>query len=368
MNILFITNTPPPVVDGVGDYTLNLAREFARQGHKAGIVCRNDSRVKADYDDVEVFPVVNGWNRKEAAKVKRIIKEGQYEVLSLQYVPHGFEPHGLPLGLVGFLKEVKKTNIKVFTFCHEVYWRYRGCNLKYLAESLLMAHISKKILKQSDFVATSIGHYARMMKQLCGKDAPTIPITSNIPAVKEDEAALKALKERVAANGEFVVAFIGKRNMAVVSEAVKRLLADHANIKLLLIGKTNNIGGIDEKHIYRTGILDIEQLSQYVSIADCMVMPEDNKTGCSFKSGSLAAALSFGLPVITSKGIMTDEVLHDKENILFVDSSSAESYYNAIASLVNDESFTQKVSRGASVIGATFTWRNTYQRYMEILG
>lgn len=266
------------------------------------------------------------------------------------------------------MKEAKRTNIKVFTFCHEVYWHYRGCNLKYLTESLLMAHISKQILKQSDYVATSIEHYNRMIKKLCGKDAPTIPITSNIPAVEEDDAALKALKEKVAPNKEYVVAFIGKRNMSVVSKAVQQLLADGVNIKVLLIGKTNDMEGIDGKYIYRTGILDIDELSQYVSIADCMVMPENNGTGCSFKSGSLAAALSFGLPVITSKGIMTDEALHDKENILFVDSSSVESYYNAIASLVGDEAFAGKVSRGAKAIGSTFTWGNTYQRYMEILG
>ena len=58
MNILFITNTLPPVVDGVGDYTLNLAKEFAKHGHKVSIVCKRNDRVKTDYEDIRVFPIV----------------------------------------------------------------------------------------------------------------------------------------------------------------------------------------------------------------------------------------------------------------------------------------------------------------------
>ena len=44
MRILFITNQMPPLVDGVGDYTCNLARGFARHGHEAAVVCREDMR------------------------------------------------------------------------------------------------------------------------------------------------------------------------------------------------------------------------------------------------------------------------------------------------------------------------------------
>ena len=364
MNILFITNTLPPVVDGVGDYTLNLAKEFAKHGHKVSIVCKRNYRVKKDYEDIRVFPIVEAWNKAAAHPVIRLIQEKHINVVSLQYVPHGYEPHGLPFGLIRFVKEIRKTHVPIFTFCHEVYWRYRGFNIKFLAESLLMAFISKRILKYSDYVATSISHYAKMIKKLSGYIAPTIPITSNIPVDNVDAKSTKAI---VAPNKEFIVAFIGKRDLTVVSDALRHLIDEGNNIKLLFIGKTNDVQNIENKHCYHTGILNIEELSNYVAAADCMIMPEDNITGCSLKSGSLAAALSFGIPVITSKGIMTDDKLKDRENILFVDSTSAATYHDAIETLLKNKAFADKISKNAKEFGKMLTWKHTYNEYMKII-
>lgn len=38
MKILFITNNFPPIVDGVGDYTYNIAKQFAEHNHKVYII------------------------------------------------------------------------------------------------------------------------------------------------------------------------------------------------------------------------------------------------------------------------------------------------------------------------------------------
>lgn len=364
MNILFITNTLPPVVDGVGDYTLNLAKEFAKYGHNVSIVCKRDDRVETDFEDIKVFPIVDTWNKAAAHPVIRLIQEKHINVVSLQYVPHGYEPHGLPFGLIRFVKEIRKTQVPIFTFCHEVYWRYRGFNIKFLAESLLMAFISKRILKYSDYVATSISHYAKMIKKLSRYIAPTIPITSNIPVDNVDAKSTKAI---VAPNKEFIVAFIGKRNLTVVSDALRHLIDEGNNIKLLFIGKTNDVQSIENEHCYHTGILNIEELSNYVAAADCMIMPEDNITGCSLKSGSLAAALSFGIPVITSKGIMTDDKLIDRENILFVDSTSEATYHDAIETLIKNKAFADKISQKAKEFGKMLTWKHTYNEYMKTI-
>ena len=124
---------------------------------------------------------------------------------------------------------------------------------------------------------------------------------------------------------------------------------------------------IENKHCYHTGILNIEELSNYVAAADCMIMPEDNITGCSLKSGSLAAALSFGIPVITSKGIMTDDKLKDREKILFVDSTSAATYHDAIETLLKNKAFADKISKNAKEFGKMLTWKHTYNEYMKII-
>ena len=118
MNILFITNTLPPVVDGVGDYTLNLAKEFAKHGHNVSIVCKCDDRVKTDYEDIKVFPIVEAWNKSVAAPVIRLIRERHIEIVSLQYVPHGYDNRGLPFAIAYLAKEIKKINVPLYTFFH----------------------------------------------------------------------------------------------------------------------------------------------------------------------------------------------------------------------------------------------------------
>lgn len=368
MNILFITNTLPPEVDGVGDYTLNLAKEFAKHGHEVSIVCKKSNKVLIDCTEVGIYPIVNKWNKGAAGQVKQLMQQRSVEMVCLQYVPHGFEPHGLPLGLLLFMQELKKAGTPIFTFFHEVYWHYRGFNLKYLTESVLMAQISKRIIELSNYVATSITHYADLILNLSGKKAVTIPIASNIPVVNIEQTALRKLKSKIAPNNEFVVAFIGKRDLTIVSGALRKLIAEGYPIKILLIGNANNVVDIKERYCFRTGLLDIDELSKYVAISDCMIMPENAITGCSFKSGSLAAALSFGLPVITVKGIMTDEVLVDRESVLFVEPQSDTSYYNAIVYLLSEKKATDRISQRAKKIGHGFTWSQTCEKYLNIIG
>ncbi len=199
---------------------------------------------------------------------------------------------------------------------------------------------------------------------MSGNQAPVIPIASNIPVTNVDAKSTKAI---IAPNNEFIVAFIGKRNLSVVSTALKRLIDEGNHIKLLFIGKTNDVQNIEDSFCYRTGILNIDELSNYVAAADCMIMPENNISGCSLKSGSLAAALSFGIPVITSKGIMTDDKLIDRDNILFVDSTSEVTYHDAIETLLKNKAFADKISKNAKEFGKMLTWKHTYNEYMKII-
>ena len=126
MNVLFISKGLPPAVDGVGDYTINIAREFSSHGHSVTIVCKKAEDVITDYANITVLPVVEAWNNNNGKRIRQLINERNIDVTMLQYVPHAFEPHGLPFGLLSFVQQIKKSNKPVFTFLHEVYWRYRG--------------------------------------------------------------------------------------------------------------------------------------------------------------------------------------------------------------------------------------------------
>ena len=364
MNILFLTNNMPPNIDGVGDYTMNMAREFARHGHKVIVVCKDYNNICITHSDIDIMPIIKFWNTAALTPILEIVKAEKIDVISLQYVPHGFHPKGLPWGVARLMKGIKKSGIKVMTFCHEVCVPPIKGDLKRAILVKLMSLITKRILQQSDYIATSIGWYAKMIRDIMPSIAniPLLPIPSNVPLCRKSKEELAILKENVAPQGEFIVGFIGKRDIIYAVQAVKELISEGYKIKILSIGQTNFLS-MESEYIYKTGVLPIEYLADYIAISDCIVLPE-GKSGCSFKSGSLMAALCEGKPVITNKGKMTDSSLVHRDNILFAKNKI--DFIHAISSLIQDKKLSEYISQGAKKISEKVTWTNTYEQYLRV--
>ena len=367
MKVLFITNKFPPLVDGVGDYTYNLAHEFAKHGHEVTVVCKDHDGIHTTYDDIEVLPIVKAWNKQSIQPVINVIKKRQIEVVSLQYVPHGFHPKGLPFALISIVRAIKKQNIRLFTFCHEVCTSPEKGKIKFTLISYLMQYITRQILNQSDCVATSIGYYSQRIEQLTGrKNTLLIPIPSNIPLCRLSTNDIETLKRKIAPNHEFIVGFIGKRDSDECINAICSLIAEGEKVKMLSIGKTNRLNRDLKDYVYKTGVLDIKDLSAYIEVSDCIVLPENKLSGCSFKSGSLAASMRAGKVVITTKGFMTDNSLIDGENIIFTN-GEFDKYRKSIQCLIYSQIDRKFIGGNAKTLTLRMTWTNTYKKYMECL-
>ena len=369
LSVLFITNNMPPLVDGVGDYTFNLAREFARHGHDVAVVCREDSRIKADYDDIKVFPVVRRWNKSAFKPIAGIIRQRQIEVVSLQYVPHGFHPKGLPFGLVGLVGRIRRTGVRLFTFCHEVSVFPERGNFRRTVLSMVMSEITRRVVQRSDFVATSIVCYWRMIERLSGgkKAVGLIPIASNVPECDADGGELMVLRSRVAGDCDYVVGFFGQRDLGTSLGALQVLAGRGFRVKALLIGKTMAEVAIPGVEVYRTGVLDIGEIGRYIAVSDLLVLPDSGRFGCSFKSGSLMAGLRSGVPVLTCKGLLTDDALCDGENIAFADFSDIDDLAEHMASLLLDAERREGLGRNARALAEGVSWQTTYSSYMDII-
>lgn len=366
MRILFITNQMPPLVDGVGDYTCNLAREFARHGHEAAVVCREDARIRTDYGDVKVFPVVRGWDSGAARPIVRLVRELGTEVVSLQYVPHGFHPKGLPYPLVRVMREVKNTDVRVQVFCHEVcVFPYGGLKRRVL--SLMTKKILRGLLKSCDSVATSIDYYGWVIRDLCPRsgNVAVIPIASNVPESVLDAHERAELRERIAAGKEVVVAFFGNRNVDTSMQALHNLVQRGSSVKALFIGRTGVLTGSHAVPDYKTGVLDLKEISPYFQVADILVLPETGRYGCSFKSGSLIAGMRYGLPVVSACGLLTSPALKHGENIVFADFGDVPKLERVLEPLVGRPDMRRRIGENARILTRDVTWGNTYVQYMH---
>lgn len=368
MNVLFITNNCPPLVDGVGDYTYHLAKEFVKNKHSVSIICRNRVSIK-ELRGVNLVPVIKKWDNSAVVPIVSYILCNKIDVVLLQYVPHGFHPKGLPLFMPYITKKIKDTGVKLFTFLHEVAVETKKGDLKRCLLSFLMQSITKRIIKNSTIVATSIDYYKDMILKLVpDKKVGIIPIASNIPVQHYAAYELTQFRDIIARKEEIIVSFFGVRDISTAIAAIANLVKKGIAIKVLLIGKTlnNSLSNLPD-NIYKTGILEMKDISKYLQITDILILPEDIDSGCSFKSGSLAAALEHGLPVVSNRGKLTSKRLVHKQNIVFTDFSELDQVSATLSELIMHKECRTYISNNAKQIAIQNSWENTYQQYINFI-
>lgn len=371
MHILFITNNFPPIVDGVGDYTFHLAQEFVKNGHKVLVVCKANAQIPQKVSGIEVKAIIKSWNKKAAIPIISLIEDYKISWVILQYVPHGFQRKGLPFALISVMKQIKSTGVKTMVFCHEISISYvERKNLKRFLIYKMMRYIIKRILINADVVTTSIDYYYRILRQLVPEIIchHPIPIAANIPYTSKTGEELHRLRKEIAPQNEIIISFFGKRSIKNSITAIRNLIKEGMRIKVLFIGNAlQDISELNSSNYYKTGILDLQQLDPYLLISDILVLPEAKLSGCSFKSGSLSAALRDGVTVLSSTGFLTSEELIDRQNIIFTDFESVSDIENKLRLLISNSSLRKKIGRQAQITVKSHSWENTYKAYMYAL-
>lgn len=135
MKIAFLCSSLERGLDGVGDYTRRLAGELIRQGHPTIAVALNDSHVPGTvFESQEIegtsiavmrLPSVMPWSQRitEACKWVEVFNP---EWMSLQFVPFGFHPKGICFGLGKWLERLRPMMARHVMF-HEL-WLGLGQN------------------------------------------------------------------------------------------------------------------------------------------------------------------------------------------------------------------------------------------------
>jgi glycosyltransferase involved in cell wall biosynthesis len=123
--------------------------------------------------------------------------------------------------------------------------------------------------------------------------------------------------------------------------------------------------GLDA-HVIWTGYLSDEELSASFAAADLCVLPY--RDGVSFRRGSLMAALTHGLPIVsTEPRVPVPEIVHG-ENLWLVPPRDAPALATAIRELGNDESLRERLGRGAAELARLFDWDLIAEHTLDFFG
>jgi hypothetical protein len=323
MRILFVCGSLQPGKDGVGDYSMRLSDSLSKSGHPSACLAINDrfvskkqclsqklAQINDHQLDTEVsfrFSAQASWIKRIQA-VKSLIHSWQPDWISLQFVPYAFSSYGIPLLFTLLLRQLKGEWQWHIMF-HEL-WLGRGTNIRDSMLSICQELLVKNIIStlRPSINQTTIFRYVDLLATSNIK-ASILPLHSNIPVAEINETFNED-------SNIWTFVFFGSIDDQWQTEPFftyieqARLQRRISICRFIHIGHTNVHGklkwaSISSSYVknrypafqfFALGPLDSLSVSRFLSRADFGVsMAPLQWIG---KSGSVAAMIEHGLPVI----------------------------------------------------------------------
>ncbi len=180
-------------------------------------------------------------------------------------------------------------------------------------------------------------------------------------------------KRKLSLNGEFVIMTIARlekvKGIKYLIQAVKDL---DFKYKLLIIGdgsERENLENLSKslglkKHIQFLGQIENNRAPDYLSVADCFVLPSVSE-GFGIV---ILEAMAAKVPVIATKvgGIL--DLIEDKETGILVDPKSPEQIKGAIVAIHSKLKFVKKLTEQAFSALKRYNWDNIIEMVYRIYG
>ena len=326
MRIAFICGSLEKGSDGVGDYTLRLATRLSFLGADCCCISINDSlgcseivgaSPPGNHDAVMCFRLssLSPWKERRVL-LHRLLRSWQPDWISLQYVPYSFDIKGLPFSLQRCLRDVKSlASWHIMT--HEL-WVDPEARIK----NWFLAIVQKRLLGslfsylRPKVIHTSNQYYCRQLNAI-GYSAEILPLFGNVeiqqrlPNVRKDHNVWSfvffgTIHREWNPRDLLKSAELAARQQGITSiEFLSIGLAGAYGHELWYELASNSLSWITFKQL---GVLSSIEISQHLNQSDFGVTTTPSHlTG---KSGSVAAMLAHGLPVIVPRLEKTHGLWH----------------------------------------------------------
>jgi glycosyltransferase involved in cell wall biosynthesis len=324
-----VTGEYPPQTGGVSDYTHQISRELAKGGDRVHVWAPASDLEVFQEETAQVHPLPPGFSMRWLREFDRQLKSySSPRNILIQYVPHMYGWKSMNLAFCWWIFKQRKQNVCVMF--HEVAFPFRsGQRFRHGLLAIVHRMMAWVILRSVRHSFTSTDPYLDLLRTLGNDETPIsmLRICSNIPLESYRSDGLSAPKE-AAPNGPFTVGVFssfGAQLNEFLAPAIGCILGN-PRMQVLLLGPgeplreslaTQYPEAADR--IGTTGRLHVTQIAEHMRHCDALlqIYPE----GASAARGTLIGAIASGLPVVTSRGPITDKFLLDSEAMLFSDGS-----------------------------------------------
>jgi glycosyltransferase involved in cell wall biosynthesis len=279
-----------PGAGGIGDYTSVVAEGLGAAGEEARIwAARSPRALDAALAD---FPAP-----------RRLL---------FQYAPQAWGARGMNLPACHWLLRRRAAGDEVRVMFHEPFFPFGRQPLRRNLLALVNRRMARVLLAASSRAYVSTAAWEPLLRPLAphGLRIETLPIPSTIPFVP-DPPAVRALHVRLSSDGaRRVVAHFGTYGALVAPGLLDVIRAmPHGGVRFLLLGR----GGAEFARRLPPGVdavapgeLGADQVSLHLQAADVAIQPYPD--GVDTRRTTVMACLANGLPIVTTRGRLTDAV------------------------------------------------------------
>jgi glycosyltransferase involved in cell wall biosynthesis len=371
-----ITPEYPPWSGGVGEYSRLVANGLADHGGNihvwtTGVEVGTASEKRESEGMVTLHGLPGKWGRDTLKALTAIFNAPSNELILLQCVVTSFGWANLPFCILIY---TLSKHHPVWVMFHEVaMWPKRGLSLKtnlWGAMSVLMAKIiacsAERAFVSSPEYSTSVHRLAASLAQI-----KWLPIPSTIPELRSPENA-KAVKRLYVSSskegllGHFCGPLGRSEHWKMVTELLPALLNNRADRKLLLLGTGGGALRSDlidsspslTSQIFAAGKLSSSDISYHLSACDLIVHPYPE--GITTRRTSAMAALSHGLPLVTTQGELSEPLWAESGAVALARSGDTLAIIDLVNKLLADPEERTRIGQAAkNLYASTFALEHT---------
>ena len=293
------------------------------------------------------------------------------DLLVLQYTPLMYAGAGgmQNAGLARFWSECG-ARWRTVLVVHETYfrtWRHppsliKGSMEKWMLKRMVQA--SHKVFTASEPLFEEIRRWG-----VPATSVSLLPIGSGIPRRAIDRGALR--RRHGIGEGEVILALFGggealHQSSSYANEVDAEMTRRGIQARWLLLGAVERDWFKFTLPVISPGYLPAEDLSAWLQVADILLAP--HSCGMSAKRSGVMAALEHGLPVVGTRGAMTDSFWSGMEGVSLVEMPGERQFAESAARLGGQEQLRRKHGEAnRSYFEANLTWKKLTNQLLEAI-
>ena len=364
MHLGILTRSLPPHMCGLGGHSVCLANALRALEHDVLIIAGRGA------SGVGIRIIGDEWTRAALERLRQSLESSSLDHLVLQYTPAAFSEGDWRVcqAIADFWRMVG-ARVPTSLIVHETYfrsWRH--------PPSLVRGTWQKSVLgtlaKASGYVFSAS---APLVEEMLGwglmRPPVRLPIGSNIDVAPADRAIL--CRSYGLSEEDIVLTLFGcgknlermPRHFRIVESRLQESRIAHT---WLLLGGVPRELLSPRARVLSPGWLSFEALSAHLRMSDIFLMPHFGGIGA--KRGTLMSAMAHGLPVVGTRGVMTDPFWSDVPAVALFDEKAEEDFTEGVLALCRDGGLRQSMgSQNADYFRANLTWPTIAAKFLNAI-